>query len=132
MARASQRKGRGCAGRRQQDADDEHQDGRGPPGVSAPSRRGRAVAVLIAAARGSRPERAGDRDARPGPSHWSAANEPGEDGIRVNGICPGGMYGVTAILLACVMNTPRPATMTAPIRSIAAPGAAAAAAGGLR
>lgn len=62
---------------------------------------------------GSKPERAGDRDAQPGPSRWSAASEPGEDGVRVNAICPGGMHRVTAILLACVMNTPRPTTMTA-------------------
>jgi hypothetical protein len=55
------------------------------------ARRGRAGAVLIAAAQVAGPSGRAGRDAQPGPSRWSAANEPGEDGIRIKAICPGGM-----------------------------------------
>jgi hypothetical protein len=99
------------------------------PGIPAPSRRGRAGAVLIAAAQMAGPSGRAGRDAQPGPSRWSAANEPGEDGIRIKAICPGGMHRVTAILVACVRNTPRPATMTARSGASRPLGAAAAAVG---
>jgi hypothetical protein len=89
----------------------------------------RAGAVLIAAAQMAGPSGRAGRDAQPGPSRWSAANEPGEDGIRIKAICPGGMHRVTAILVACVRSTPRPPTMTARSGASRPLGAAAAAVG---